>query len=130
MALVAWAPQGISAPLELLAVKIQPGPVTRREWLEALADRVTQMATEEPEYLPQACKALGLQETDKPREAGQFLVLDNLELQTNLNLAVLDQYPFPATASNNPEAKQALEETNLQSWVESALSLVSESSLD
>lgn len=132
MALVAWSPKGYAAPIELLAVKIKPGQVTERQWIEALADRVTQLAIEAGEETTlQACRDLELPETDNPQEAGQFLVMGNLNLRTHLDLAVIDKPPFPAkVGERNPEAQQAIEETDLSRWVESALSLVSASDLD
>lgn len=132
MALVAWSPEGYLAPTTLLAVMLPPGPVTERQWWEALADRVTKMAVEAgPEATLQACRDLGLPETNNPKEAGQFLVLGNLNLRTHLNCAVIDEDPFPATVGErDQEAHEIIKETDLETWVESALSLVSESSLD
>ncbi len=131
MALVAWAPKGMSAPIELTAVRIKPGKVTRNQWLDALANRVTDLAMKSaPEETAQACRYLGLPVTDNPREAGLFLVLENLNLQTNLNLSIQDKNPFPATVGEpSQDAKDALQ-LNLMEWVDLASSMVSESSLD
>ena len=130
MATVAWSPDGYLAPTELLAVRVPQGPITQRQWWEALADRVTELAIEAgPQPTQQACRSLGTPLTSNPQEAGQFLVLGNLNLRTHLNLA-MQRDPFPATAKANPQAEQAVNETDLESWVELALSLVSESDLD
>jgi hypothetical protein len=37
MTRVAWAPDGMLAPLDLIAVMIKPGVITERDWLEAMA---------------------------------------------------------------------------------------------
>lgn len=129
MALVAWAPTKISAPIELIAVRVPAGKVTEREWWEALADRVTRLARmEPPEETTRACRILGLPETDEPMEAGQYLVLGNLNLRTHLTLAA-EPKAFPLEAQPNPEAKEALEVTDLQTWVELARSTVNVSDL-
>lgn len=129
---VAWSPKGYNAPIELIAVKIKQGKITQREWWEALSDRVNELAVQAGEQATlQACRDLGLPETDDPSEAGQYLVLGNLNLRTHLDLAVIDKPPFPArVGERNPEAQQAIDETDLASWVEHAWSLVSPSSLD
>ena len=131
--LVAWSPTGISAPTELLAVMIQPGPVTRDQWLDALADRVTQMVLDDPQ--PEAAaedvaRMLDRPTPESPQASGEYLVLDNLNLQTHLNCAVIDGSPFPAQASENREAREAIEQTDLWAWADTASSMVSESSLD
>lgn len=131
MALVAWAPKGMAAPLELIAVRINPGQVTEREWIEALADRVQELANKAGAVeTMQACRNLDVPEPEEIEEAGQALVLNNLNLRTNLNLAMPAKHPFPATAGEPAqELKDALE-LELSDWVEQALSLVSASSLD
>ena len=125
--MVAWSPQGMSAPLELLAVRIKPGKVSEREWLEALADRVQELAQKAgPKASLQASKVLGMPGGD-PEDAGQNLVLGNWNLQEFLRVASKD--PFPAKAEYNPEALKALQETNLQEWVDLAAAQVSGSDL-
>jgi hypothetical protein len=52
----------------------------------------------------------------------------NWKLQDFLDVAMESQFPMQAT--ENEAARQAIEETNMESWVELALSQVSESSLD
>ncbi len=131
MALVAWSPEGYLAPTTLLAVMLPPGPVTERQWWEALADRVTKMAVEAGiEATEEACQMLDLAMPNEPEEAGQFLVLGNLNLLTHLDCAVIDKEPFPATVSHNPDAQEAIEESDLMMWTELARIMVSASSLD
>lgn len=131
MTLVAWAPMGYSAPIELIAVKIKTGQVTEREWWEALSDRVNDLAIDAGEEQTRiACNELNVPMTEEIYQAGQSLVLHNLVLLTNLNLAVIDENPFPATVGEpNEEAQEALELT-LEEWLGYALSMVSESRLD
>ncbi len=129
--LVAWSPQGYLAPMELLAVMLPPGPVTKNQWLDALADRVSKMAVEAGiEATEEACQVLDLAMPNEPEEAGQFLVLGNLNLRTHLNCAEIDKDPFPATVSHDQDAQEAIEETNLEMWTDLARAMVSASSLD
>ena len=117
--------------MELTAVLVKAGEITEQAWLNALSDRVTQMAIESDnpaQETEQACRYLGLPATDNPQEAGQFLVEGNWNLQTFLTLAM--ENPFPMIAKESQEARQAIEETELESWAELAVSQVSESSLD
>lgn len=131
MALVAWSPKGYLAPMELLAAKVPEGKITERQWIEYLADRVTAMAVKAgPEMTQWACQALDLPTTDDPMEAGQYLVMGNLNLRTHLSCAILEGEPFPATAKQEPEAQQAIEETDLETWTELAASMASASNLD
>lgn len=130
MTLVAWAPKGMLAPIELLAVKVPTGSVTEMAWLDSLADRVSEMAVAAgPEAVAAAARALDLPEPETPEEAGEFFVTGNWNLQTHLSLA-MNGDPFPAMASNNPEAARAIRETDLATWVDLAASMVSASSLD
>jgi len=129
--LAAWAPIGYSAPIELLAVKIRPGRVTEREWWEALSERVSELAMDaSPHELRAAFNILDVPGTE-PSVAGQSLVLHNLNLMTHLNLAVIDESPWPAKVTDNdPEIQEILENQTLLDWVDHAWSLVSPSSLD
>jgi hypothetical protein len=76
-----------------------------------------------------ACRVLELPETDEPAEAGQYLVMGNWNLQEHLNLA-MDGDPFPALVAASEEAATAIEETDLERWVDLAAATVSPSSLD
>lgn len=132
MALVAWAPKGMSVPMELVAVKLPLGPVTERQWWEALTDRVQELADKAREQeTMQACKALNVQQPEYLNQAGQSLVLHNLNLRTHMDLAIFDEPPWPATVTeNDPEIQEILEAQTLMDWVDHARSLVSSSDLD
>ena len=127
MALVAWAPKGYEAPLELIAVKIKPGQVTKAQWWEALSDRIADLAMKAGEKeTAQACRMLGVPMTERLEEVGQSLVLNNLQLLTSLNLAMPEHDPFPATVGEpSQEMKDALS-LDLMDWVELASSMASE----
>lgn len=131
MALVAWAPKGMSVPMKLVAVKLPPGPVTERQWWEALADRVQELADKAGEQeTMQACKALNVPQPEYLNQAGQSLVLHNLNLRTQMELAMPDKHPFPGVVTEpSQDVKDALN-LDLMDWVEQALSVVSESDLD
>jgi hypothetical protein len=133
MKLVAWYPEGLSAPPELTSVKLPLGTVSHKQWVEALSDRVSQLAQSEPdpkEASLQACRLLDLPLVENPVELGQNLVQNNLNLLTYLNVAELKENPFQEVKQSNPLAEEALKNVDLASWVELALSQVSESSLD
>ena len=134
MTLVAWNPKGLAAPPELTAVQIKPGQVTKNQWWEALTDRVTKLVLQEPnpeQAVQEACQMLGLPIEDNPNQAGETLVNHNLLLMTHLDLAIIERDPFPAIVGEPlPEIKQALEQTDLASWVELVLSMVTVSDLD
>lgn len=130
---VAWAPQGVSADWELIAVLVPHGPITKSQWLDALADRVTDMAmNEQPNLTKWASRVLGhyVGHTDDPEEAGQFFVTGNWNLQEHLSLAMSEGDPFPCLASENVDARAAIENTDFVYWVELARAFVSSSSLD
>lgn len=134
MKLVAWYPEGLSAPPELTSVRLPLGKVNHKQWVEALSDRVSQLAQSEPnpeEASLQACRLLNLPLVDNPVELGQNLVQNNLDLLTYLNVAELKENPFQAVVKeSNPLAEESLKNVSLADWVDLALSQVSESSLD
>ena len=128
--MIAWYPDKIAAPAELTAVLVKPGQVSRAQWVEALSDRVSSLALKEENPLEAAnlaCQMLDLPPVENPNQLGDALVRYNLDLLTNLNVA--DNNQFPVKAAPKEEAKQALKEVDLQSWVELALSQVNESDL-
>jgi hypothetical protein len=132
MKLVAWYPEGLSAPPELTSVKLPLGQVNHKQWVEALSDRVSQLAQKEenPEEASlQACRLLDLPLVENPVELGQNLVQNNLNLLTYLNVAELKENPFQEVKESNPLAEESLNNVNLAQWVELALAQVSESSL-
>lgn len=130
---VAWAPPGVSADWALIAVFVRPGPITRRQWFEALAERVTDMAVnEQPSLTKWASRALGndVGYTEDPEEAGQFFVDGNWNLREHLSLVMFEGDPFPCVASENFDARNAIEECDFEYWVELARAFVGPSSLD
>ena len=134
MKLVAWYPEGLSAPPELTSVRLPLGKVSRRLWREALADRVSELALKEPnpeEASLQACRLLNLPLVKDPQNLGESLVLGNANLQTYLNVGELVDNPYSADLKeSNPVAEEALKSVSLAEWVDLAASQVNESSLD
>ena len=129
---VAWYPEEIVAPVELTAVLVPQGKLSRKEWVEALSDRVAALAEKEPDPLQAAnlaCRKLDLPQVDNANQVGEALVKYNLNLLTNLNCQQRENQ-FPAKVNESKEeARQALKDVNLESWVELALSQVNVSDL-
>ena len=126
---IAWSPAG-AFPQALTGAMLAAGQVTRKSWIEALSDRVTELAIKSsPEEVAQSCKMLDLPETQNPLEAGQFLVEGNLSLQEHLSVWMETQFPAMAER-HSPELMAEMLETDLLSWAELASSMVSASSLD
>ena len=128
MTLIAWAPPGVSAAYELTAVLVPHGMITKQQWIEALADRVTSMARDEdPELTAWASRYLGADVgyTDNPLEAGEFFVSGNWNLQEHLSVAMYDGDPFPCVAAENENARYAIENSDFELWVELAHSFTS-----
>ena len=128
---VAWYPEKMSAPAELTSVKLPQGKVSQAQWVDALSDRVSSLALKEEDPLKaanEACKQLNLPPVDNANQLGDALVKNNLELLTYLNVSQLENQ-FPAQVKPSEDAKQALKDVNLPSWVELALSQVNESDL-
>ena len=119
--MIAWNPEEMSAPPELTAVLVPKGELSQGQWIEALSDRVMRLVLEEENPLEaanEACRRLDLPEVDNANQAGNALVKDNLDLITYLNVAqIKDQFPAKVSKESQP-AKEALEETNLESWLE------------
>ena len=131
--MIAWYPENLNAPAQLTAVLVQAGKLEKKEWLEALADRVVDLALAEDDPLEAsnlACLKMGLPNVDDPEQLGASLVQHNLELRTFLNLSEIAEQ-WPAQVSKPLEgAKEALKESDLDLWVELALSQASGSDLD
>jgi hypothetical protein len=129
--MLAWAPSGITAPIELTAVWIRAGLVTEQAWWQALSDRVTELAMQATrDEILRANSALGsdVASIKEPQAAGQVLVEGNLNLRTWISLSVLDESPFPAQVlESDPEAEEALSSVDLQSWAELARAQTSSS---
>lgn len=126
MALVAWAPKGMHAPVELTAVMIKPGKITQSDWIDALADRVTDMAMAEPDpekAVAWACRHLEIPAwPSDPRQAGQFLVSGNWLLLDNVmhqQSGASDPFPAKVTGSDD-EADYAIDNCDFEFWVELA----------
>jgi hypothetical protein len=131
--MIAWYPEEMSAPPELTAVSVPKGELSQGQWVSALSDRVMNLVLKEENPLEsanEACQKLNLPKVESANQAGNALVKDNLDLLTYLNVAQMkDQFPAKVSEESQP-AKEALKETDLESWLELALSQVNESSLD
>jgi hypothetical protein len=125
--MIAWAPSGLAAPIELTAVRLPYGEVTEQQWLRALSARVTAMAAVAGiEKVRWACSLLG-PDIDMAREvgdAGKVLVEDNFDLRTWILGSVLRGTPFPSRVEKpDAYAAIALGEVDFEAWVELARSL-------
>ena len=133
MQAIPWCPPNVEP--NLAAVLLPPGEATERDWWMALSDRVTSlvMRHSNPEAaMQQAARGLGLTEPDSPSEAGQILVQRNLDLRTAMTLAVMARgNPFPAKVDEpTTAAALALKQTDLETWLDLASSMVNGSTLD
>ena len=131
--MIAWYPEEIVAPPELTSVLVPKGQLSQKEWIEALSERVSNLAAKEEDPLEsanEACRNLNLPEVDNANQLGDALVKYNLDLLTNLNVVQkVNQFPTQVS-EEKPLARQALKDVSLANWVELALSQVSVSSLD
>lgn len=128
MTLVAWLPPDVSADPELIAVLVPPGVITHSQWIDALADRVTNLAVAEvPELTAWASRYLGsdVGYTDDPQEAGECFVLGNWTLQEHLSVAMYNGDPFPCVAAEDEGARDAIENSDFQLWIELAHAMTS-----
>lgn len=132
---IAWYPPGTESTLT--AVLIPPGEVTEHQWWEALADRVTELVMAEPDpeqarrWANRAMAMVIPGAAEEPQDAGQVYVQHNLELMTALNIDLGNaETEFPLTASEDEVAREALEQTDLATWVDLMLARLSPSSLD
>lgn len=133
MSNIPWCPRGLDP--QLAAALVQAGKVTEQQWWRALADRVSQLVQSQPdpqEALQRASQALGVVEAESPAQAGQSLVEHNLELRQALVGRLRDLwYPFPASVDKPQEmARQAMQETELETWLDLASAQETQSSLD
>lgn len=121
MKLIAWCPPECDP--HLMGVMVPQGSVvTRGVWLDALADRVTELVMRDPEpeeAAKWACRALRVPGVDSPNQAGQSLVEGNSELRQNLYLRLAARKdPFPAKALvQSEQVRQAISETDLELWI-------------
>ena len=127
-----WYPEKIVAPPELTAVSVPKGQLSEKQWIEALSDRVSNLALKEENPLEaanEACRRLDLPSVDSPNQLGDALVKYNLNLRTYLSVEQREnQWPAQVNEPSEP-AKQALKDVDLESWVELALSQVNASDL-
>ena len=127
-----WYPEKIVAPPELTAVSAPKGQLSEKDWIEALSDRVSDLALKEENPLEaanEACRRLELPSVDNPNQLGDALVKYNLNLRTFLSVEQREnQWPAQVNEPSEP-AKQALKDVDLESWVELALSQVNASDL-
>ena len=127
-----WYPEKIVAPPELTAVSVPKGQLSEKQWIEALSDRVSDLALKEENPLEaanEACRRLDLPSVDSPNQLGDALVKYNLNLKTFLSAEQREnQWPAQVSGPSEP-AKQALKDVDLESWVELALSQVNASDL-
>ena len=127
-----WYPEKIVAPPELTAVSVPKRQLSEKEWIEALSDRVSNLALKEEKPLEaanEACRRLDLPGVENANQVGEALVKYNLNLLTFLNVEQRENQ-WPAKVSEPSEAaKQALKDVDFQSWVELALSQVNASDL-
>jgi len=135
MRLVAYYPKDILAPIGLLAVMVPVGEVTHNIWIEALADRIADMVDLEPnpqKAAEEACRALDCPICSEPDQLGQYIVEDNLNLQTWINTSIIsEEDPFSAIAiEDNTKALKAIQSTNLKTWVRQAKKLMTGEALE
>jgi len=135
MKLVAYYPKGILAPIELLAVMVPVGVVTHNIWIDALSDRISDMVDLEPnpqEAAEQACRSLDCPHCSDPDQLGQYIVEGNLNFQTWINNSIVsDEDPFSGyAADDDPKSLEAIQNTNLESWVSHAQYLMTGSRLE
>lgn len=128
-----WYPEKIVAPPELTAVSVPKGQLSEKQWIEALSDRVSDLALKEENPLEaanEACRRLDLPGVDNANQVGEALVKYNLNLRTFLSVEQRENQ-WPAQVSGpNEDAKQALKEVDLEGWVELASYQVSGLDLD
>ncbi len=127
-----WYPEKIVAPPELTSVLVPSGKLSEKQWVEALSDRVADLALKEENPLEaanEACRRLDLPSVDNANQVGEALVKYNLNLLTYLSVEQREnQWPAQVSGPSEP-AKQALKDVDFPSWVELALSQVNVSDL-
>lgn len=127
--MVAFYPQGILAPVELLAVRVPVGKVTYPIWIKALSDRILDMLDEEAnpeESATWACNALKCPNCIEPNQLGQFIVEGNWNLLEQIKCSILvDDDPFSGYPTDDDlEALEAIKNTDLESWVNYAADMM------
>jgi hypothetical protein len=111
---------------------VPSGKLSEKQWVEALSDRVADLALKEENPLEaanEACRRLDLPSVDNANQVGEALVKYNLNLLTYLSVEQREnQWPAQVSGPSEP-AKQALKDVDFPSWVELALSQVNVSDL-
>ena len=132
---VAWRPKG-SVEIGLVAVRIRPGDITEVMWLQALSDRVSEMALAESDPIAAVRAAAWKMDCLAPRspeDAGQFLVKGNWALHEHFKnqMNSSDGAAFPEKVEFGDEsAQEAMQDTDLAMWVDMAIALCSTSGRD
>jgi hypothetical protein len=133
MKLVAYYPRGANDSIDLLAAKVPIGEVDDWIWINALADRVVELAEREsnPDIAAEwACKSLKCIPPYDHNQLGQIIVLDNDDLRSHINLS-FNECPFPDLVEReNEEALEAIETTNLEQWVHCAQYLIGDGGME
>lgn len=132
--MVAWCPPGVER--ELGSVLVRTGAVlTDPDWWEALAARVQTLVdkADDPERAAQwAARSLGVPQPEEVYQAGECLVTHNWDLWTRLRLLTHARTdPYPAKVEqDDPAAREAMEDSDLEQWINLALAQMHDSSLD
>jgi hypothetical protein len=133
MKLVAYCPKGKIDSIDLFAAKVPVGQVDDWIWINALADRVVELAEREssPDIAAEwACKSLKCVRPDDHNQLGQIIILDNDELRSYINLS-FNEYPFPdLVEQDDEEALEAIETTGLEQWVHCAQYLIGDGGME
>jgi len=131
---VAFSPKGILAPINLLAVMVPLGELTRKDWNEALCDRVQKLAWQEPDPFQaaaDACRLLDCPICEEPNQLGQFIIKNNLNFQTWINASIVEEDAFNVhVVEGEVGALKAIESTTLYEWLSMAKHLMTGSSLE
>jgi hypothetical protein len=133
MKFVAYCPAGMSDSIDLMAAIVPVGKVDDWVWINALADRVVELAEREsnPDIAAEwACKSLRCVRPDDHNQLGQIIVLDNENFRSHINLSFNDD-PFPALIEkDDQEALSAIKTTDLEHWVHCAQYLIGDGGME
>jgi hypothetical protein len=127
---VAYCPKGSVAPIELISVTVPIGELSHKAWLDALAERVSDMLANNPNrysdlWLRKACERCGFDGYDGSDNLGLFLVKRNFILQAFIECSLSNENFLPAFITcEDIEAKKAIESTDLEAWVKIAENLI------
>ena len=120
---VAYTPNGISAPIAFLSVRVPEGEVTMNVWLSAMAARVQLMLSKKlfkKRAAKNACKELHCPPCDDLDKFGEHIVT-NSGLTTWIKLYFSVDNPFPEyVTEDHMDALLSLTNENLDVWVGNA----------